>query len=155
MGLRRVGHDLEIEQQQLLWKEGYPRDMVSITGLGRPPGEGNGSPLQYSCLDNPVERGAWCRLQSMGLQRLRQDLSDQTSLQKETKHPGGCFSVAHLGLELISYTGSLWPASLCSSLNYDNCSHVCTMPTMETPKCSLTIKRCTQSLTFPEGRSSA
>ena len=31
----------------------------SIPGLGRPPGEGNGNPLQYSCLENPLDRGAW------------------------------------------------------------------------------------------------
>ena len=31
----------------------------SIPGSGRCPGEGNGSPLQYSCLDNPMDRGAW------------------------------------------------------------------------------------------------
>ena len=31
----------------------------SIPGLGRSPGEGNGTPLQYSCLDNPMDRGAW------------------------------------------------------------------------------------------------
>ena len=30
-----------------------------IPGLGRPPGEGNGNPLQYSCLDNSMDRGAW------------------------------------------------------------------------------------------------
>ena len=30
-----------------------------IPGLGRPPGEGNGNPLQYSCLANPMDRGAW------------------------------------------------------------------------------------------------
>ena len=30
-----------------------------IHGLGRPPGEGNGNPLQYSCLENPMGRGAW------------------------------------------------------------------------------------------------
>ena len=35
------------------------RDMVSIPGSGRPPGEGNGNPLQYSCLENSVNRGAW------------------------------------------------------------------------------------------------
>ena len=34
-------------------------DMVSITGSGRSPGEGNGSPLQYSCLENSMDRGAW------------------------------------------------------------------------------------------------
>ena len=36
-----------------------PRDMVSISGLGRYLGEWNGNPLQYSCLENPMERGAW------------------------------------------------------------------------------------------------
>ena len=38
---------------------GDTRDMGSIPGLGRFPGEGNDSPLQYSCLDNPVDRGVW------------------------------------------------------------------------------------------------
>ena len=35
------------------------RDLGSIPGLGRSPGEGNGNPLQYSCLENPMEGGAW------------------------------------------------------------------------------------------------
>ena len=34
-------------------------DLGSIPGSGRSPGEGNGSPLQYSCLENPMDRGAW------------------------------------------------------------------------------------------------
>ena len=34
-------------------------DAGSIPGLGRSPGEGNGNPLQYSCLENPMDRGAW------------------------------------------------------------------------------------------------
>ena len=38
---------------------GDERDMGSIPGLGRSPGEGNGNPLQYSCLGNPIVRGAW------------------------------------------------------------------------------------------------
>ena len=37
-------------------KEG---DLGSIPGSGRSPGEGNGNPLQYSCLENPMDRGAW------------------------------------------------------------------------------------------------
>jgi len=41
-------------------------DLGSIPGSGRFPGEGNGNPLQYSCLENPMDRGAWCRLLSMG-----------------------------------------------------------------------------------------
>ena len=35
------------------------RDTDSIPGSGRSPGEGNGNPLQYSCLENPMDRGAW------------------------------------------------------------------------------------------------
>ena len=43
----------------------------SIPGLGRSPREGNGNPLQYSCLESPVEPGV---LQSMGSQRVGHDL---------------------------------------------------------------------------------
>ena len=35
------------------------RDTVLIPGLGSSPGGGNGNPLQYSCLGNPMDRGAW------------------------------------------------------------------------------------------------
>ena len=38
---------------------GDTRDLASIPGLGRSPGEGNDNPLQYSCLENPMDRGAW------------------------------------------------------------------------------------------------
>ena len=34
-------------------------DSGSVTGLGRSPGVGNGNPLQYSCLENSMDRGAW------------------------------------------------------------------------------------------------
>ena len=38
---------------------GDGRNMGSIPGSGRSPGEGNGNPLRYSCLENPMDRGAW------------------------------------------------------------------------------------------------
>ena len=38
---------------------GDARDLGVSPGSGRPPREGNGSPLQYSCLENPMDRGAW------------------------------------------------------------------------------------------------
>ena len=38
---------------------GGSRDAVLITGLGRSPEGGHGNPLQYSCLKNPVDGGAW------------------------------------------------------------------------------------------------
>ena len=38
---------------------GNDRDTGSIPGSAKSPGEGNGNPLQYSCLENPMERRAW------------------------------------------------------------------------------------------------
>ena len=38
---------------------GDSRDACLILGLGRSPGVGNGDPLQYSCLGNPMDKGAW------------------------------------------------------------------------------------------------
>ena len=40
-------------------KAGDIRGSGSIPGLGRSPGEGNDNPLQYSCLENPLDRGTW------------------------------------------------------------------------------------------------
>ena len=44
-------------------------DLGSSPGLGRSPGEGNGNPLQYCCLENPMDRGAWSTT-VFGLQRV-------------------------------------------------------------------------------------
>ena len=44
------------EDKALVYNAG---DLGSIPGSGRFPGEGNGNPLQYSCLENPMDRGAW------------------------------------------------------------------------------------------------
>ena len=38
---------------------GDARDLGLIPGSGKSPGEGNGNPFQYSCLENPMDRGAW------------------------------------------------------------------------------------------------
>ena len=38
---------------------GDVKDVSLIPGLGRLPGGGHGNPLQYSCLENPIDRGAW------------------------------------------------------------------------------------------------
>ena len=45
-------------------------DLGSIPGSRRFPGEGNSNPLHYSCVENPMDGGAWCRLLSMGSQRV-------------------------------------------------------------------------------------
>ena len=49
-------------------------DLGSIPGLGRSPGEGNGNPVQYSCLENPMDRGAW-QDTVHGVARVRHDLA--------------------------------------------------------------------------------
>ena len=48
-------------------KEGDAGDVGSVPGSGRSPGEGNGNPLQYSFLGNPMDRGAWWAAVPMGL----------------------------------------------------------------------------------------
>ena len=53
-------------------------DLGLIPKLGRSPGEGNGNPLQYSCLKNPIDRGVW-RATVHGVTRIGHDL--------ETKPP--------------------------------------------------------------------
>ena len=50
-------------------------DVGLLSGSGRPPGEGHGSPLQYSCLGNPMDRGAW-RARVHGVARSQTRLSD-------------------------------------------------------------------------------
>ena len=61
-------------------------DLGSIPGLGRSPGEGTGSPLQHSCLKNPMDRGAWwatvrgvanslTRLSNLGIRQTQNQLS--------------------------------------------------------------------------------
>ena len=53
--------------------------MGSIPGLGRSPGKGNGNPLQYSCLKNPIDGGAW----KPTVQRIAKesDMTEQLSTQ--------------------------------------------------------------------------
>ena len=51
-------------------------DLASIPGLGSSPGGGHGNPLQYSCLENPMGRGAW-RVVVHGVSKSRTRLSDQ------------------------------------------------------------------------------
>ena len=54
-------------------------DLGSIPGLGRSPGEGKGNPLQYSCLENPMDRGAWWATVH-GVAKSQTRLSDLTYL---------------------------------------------------------------------------
>ena len=45
--------------KNLLANAGDLRDTGLVPGLGRSPGEGNGNPFQYSCVENPMDRGFW------------------------------------------------------------------------------------------------
>ena len=54
-------------------------DLGSIPGLGRSPGEGNGNPLWYSCLENPKDEGAW-KATVYGVAKIQTQLRDFTSL---------------------------------------------------------------------------
>ena len=50
---------VELVVKNLPVSVGDRSDVGLIPGLGRSPGEGHGNPLQYSCLENPMDRGAW------------------------------------------------------------------------------------------------
>ena len=56
-------------------------DPGSIPGSGRSPGEGNGNPLQYSCLENPMDGGAW-QATVHGVAKSQTRLSDFTHKQE-------------------------------------------------------------------------
>ena len=58
-------------------------DLGSIPGLGRPSGERHSNPLQYSCLENPMDRGAW-KAVVHGVKKIRTQLSDLA--QHRTEH---------------------------------------------------------------------
>ena len=65
MGSQRVGHDWATFTFTFWWLIGkepacQALDVSLIPGSVRPPGEKNGNPLQYSCLRNPMDGGAWC-----------------------------------------------------------------------------------------------
>ena len=54
-----MGFSGSISNKNLLANAGDKRDLGWIPESGRPPGEGHGSPLQYSCPENPMDRGTW------------------------------------------------------------------------------------------------
>ena len=98
-GTKRLGwhcykakHWQSSEVASLWW--GFPRisvdkesvcntgDLGLIPGSGRSPGEGNGSPLQYSCLENPMDRGA-CRATVHGVMRVGHGLVSKPPHQRQ------------------------------------------------------------------------
>ena len=63
--------------KELAWSMG---DLGSILGSRRCPGEGNDYSLQYSCLENSMDRGTWKPIQSIGLQKESNTTEQQTLL---------------------------------------------------------------------------
>ena len=53
---------------------------ISIPGSGRSPGKGNRNPLQYSCLGNPMDRGAWQAIAHGATKRLTHNLRDWATI---------------------------------------------------------------------------
>ena len=66
---------------------GNTGNVNSIPGLGKFPGKGHGNPLQYSCLKNPMARGAW-----------------QATVHGEPEEPGGLHSVGSQRLDSTEHT---------------------------------------------------
>ena len=62
-------------------------DKASIPGSGRSHGEGNGNPLQYSCLESPVDRGAW-RATVYGVKKSQTRLSDEKTTKQQSPELG-------------------------------------------------------------------
>ena len=65
-------------------------DLCSIPGLGRSPGEGNGNPLLYPCLGNPMDRGAW---RALGSLTVRHNLATTMCQCQSTVSRGGWLSL--------------------------------------------------------------
>ena len=65
-------------------------DVGSISGSGRFPGEGNGNPLQYSCLGNPKNRGAWQAIVD-GVTKSWTELSEHKEVRC-IRHRTNCFT---------------------------------------------------------------
>ena len=86
-------------------------DMVYITLII---GEGNGNLLQYFCLRNPMNRGAWQALQSMGSQRLGHDWSDRACTHAHT-YP------SRLNFKNWDITYIKWSSLEC--ISQDNCTY--------------------------------
>ena len=59
LAYRKLGSQVASVVKNLPANAGDMRDSGSIPESGRSPGGGNGNPLQYSCLENPMDRGAW------------------------------------------------------------------------------------------------
>ena len=86
-------------------------DLGSIPGLGRSPREGNGNPLQYSCLENPMGRGAWWAT-AHGVAKSRTWLSDFSSFTSSRwGSPKSLYTVPETNMTLYTNSTSILKAN--------------------------------------------
>ena len=87
-----------------------------IPGSGRSPGGGSGNPLQYSCLENPMDRGAWWatvhRVAKRQPQLKRQRSLDAKACSRQCRPPSHCHSHSLGGPTTMVDNGSLVPACI-------------------------------------------
>ena len=88
-----------VVRTSLLINAGDTRDPGSIPGSGRSPGGGNGNPLQYSCLKNPMDRGAW----RATVHSVTKSQTWQSSWA-HTQHTGPCLSLVSTTLWSLTLT---------------------------------------------------
>ena len=79
-------HPVGLVVKNLPANAGGARDASLILGSGRFLGEGNGKPLQYSCLGNPMDRGAW-QVMVHGVAKSQTQLSDQHCSEQNRQNP--------------------------------------------------------------------
>ena len=67
--------------------------LCSVPGLGRSPGGGRGNPLQYSCLENPTDRGAWQGLKELGTTEVSEHARTDSPVEEPGSFPSGSLSM--------------------------------------------------------------
>ena len=101
-------------------------DPGSVPGSGGSPGGGNGSPLQSSCLENPMDRGAW-QVWSVGSQSRTRGAPEHTWTQEEQNDPA---TLTWDAAQILSYLERmLFIFSVCGSRGGLCPSHHCFFPT--------------------------
>ena len=113
---------------------GDVRETDSIPGMGRSPGEGNGNPLQYSSLENPMDRGAW----QATVHRVEQSQTWLKQLSMPPEHAGGNH------LQKKSITPSWWYTRPHRKIKTKNSWKKCIIKV-----CFKCITRITRKQTFP------
>ena len=97
------------------------RDKGLIPGSGRSLGGGHGNPLQYYCLENSMDRGAWWATQSMGLQRVGHDWSDLAHMHGSFQNSDIWVSAAEILMTLIWASAvQILSAILTCKLGFEN-----------------------------------